>query len=166
MKRETFREDLYFRLRVVEIPVPPLRDRPGDIHLLAEHFLRKVSANTGRPPPVLTDEAVQLLSAHTWPGNVRELENCLTRAVLLASGGVVREEHLGLGGVVADPSDYGSLQAVERGHVEDVLRATRGYKSRAAEVLGISRPRLDRLIEKYDLAHLTRGGRPGGGDED
>ncbi|UCC25210.1 MAG: sigma-54-dependent Fis family transcriptional regulator [Gemmatimonadales bacterium] len=166
VKRETFREDLYFRLRVVEIPVPPLRDRPGDIHLLAEHFLRKVSANTGRPPPVLTDEAVQLLSAHTWPGNVRELENCLTRAVLLASGGVVREEHLGLGGVVADPSDYGSLQAVERGHVEDVLRATRGYKSRAAEVLGISRPRLDRLIEKYDLAHLTRGGRPGGGDED
>jgi len=165
VERETFREDLYFRLRVVEIPVPPLRDRPGDIPLLAQHFLRKVSATTGRPPPVLTNEAVGLLSAHTWPGNVRELENCLTRAVLLASGGVVREEHLGLGGAVADPSAFGSLQAVERSHVEDVLRATRGYKSRAAEVLGISRPRLDRLIEKYDLAHLTRGSRPGGGEE-
>jgi len=159
----TFREDLYYRLRVVEIEVPPLRDRPGDIPLLAKHFLDKLGTAIARPVPVLTPEALQLLATHTWPGNVRELENCLTRAVLLASGGVVREEHLGLGRAVADPGELGTLHSMEQEHVADVLRATRGYKTRAAEVLGVSRPRLDRLIEKYGLESLTRSGRADGG---
>ena len=78
---DKFREDLYYRLRVVEIVVPPLRDRGTDVSLLAEHLISKASDVLGRGPPSLSPEAMHLLLEHSWPGNVRELENCLTRAV-------------------------------------------------------------------------------------
>jgi DNA-binding NtrC family response regulator len=95
---------------------------------------------------------MQVLMEHSWPGNVRELENCLTRAVVTTTGDVIRPEHLALG----PPMDRArprltTLEAVEREHVEHVLRAMGGHKARTAKVLGISRPRLDRLIKKYDL---------------
>jgi two-component system response regulator AtoC len=153
-----FREDLYYRLRVLEIVVPPLRDRISDMPLLAEHLIAKASGATGRAPPVLSLQATDALLAHPWPGNVRELENCLTRAVVLTRGEVIRPEHLAL----APPPGSGSarlttLEEVEREHVVGVLKATKGHKSRSAEILGVSRPRLDRLIEKYGLSELTKG---------
>jgi DNA-binding NtrC family response regulator len=157
-----FRQDLYYRLRVVEIVVPPLRDRLADIPPLADHLVRKVSEAVGREPPVLASETLDALMAHRWPGNVRELENCLTRAVVQASGGVVRPEHVALGGrSPGSPARLASLEQVEQEHVRQVLTATRGHKSRASEILGVSRPRLDRLIGKYGLEELAPG-RAGG----
>ncbi|UCC83357.1 MAG: sigma-54-dependent Fis family transcriptional regulator [Gemmatimonadota bacterium] len=160
VERAEFREDLYYRLRVVEIVVPPLRERPGDIPTLAEHLVRKVSLAADRPVPMLAPEAMDVLISHTWPGNVRELENCLTRAVVLATGDVIRPEHLELA-PREDVGELGTLETAERDHVTRVLTATQGHKSRAAEILGISRPRLDRLIEKYRLGGLVRTRRTG-----
>lgn len=155
-----FREDLYYRLRVLEITVPPLRDRLSDIPLLAEHLVRKASHTVGRPTQVLAPETVKILLTQSWPGNVRELENCLTRAVVMATGGVIRPEHLQLGPPPPRTQPpLTTLEEVEREHVVRVLRETKGHKSRAVEILGISRPRLDRLIKKYEIDKLLRGPR-------
>ncbi|UCC81608.1 MAG: sigma-54-dependent Fis family transcriptional regulator [Gemmatimonadota bacterium] len=147
-----FREDLYYRLRVVEITVPPLRDRPGDLPQLAEHLVGRAAEELHRPTPLFSEEALKTLLAHDWPGNVRELENTLTRAVVVATGGVLRPEHLTLTPSSPEPApDLVSLTELERRHVARVLAATEGHKSRAADILGVSRPRLNRLIEKYGL---------------
>ncbi len=153
VESEEFREDLYYRLRVVELVVPPLRDRIEDIPALAEHLIEKASRSAGRRPPHLADEAREVLLAYDWPGNVRELENCLTRAVVLATGDVLRPEHLALDSsrAVGATGPLRSLEEVEREHVARVLVASGGNRTRAAEVLGISRPRLRRMIDKYDL---------------
>ena len=158
-----FREDLYYRLRVVEIRVPPLRDRMGDVPLLAEHLLRKAAAAMGSRPLHLDPETSEALMSHDWPGNVRELENTLTRAAVLATGDVIRPEHIEVGTAVdAGPPRLISLEEMEREHVARVLEATDGHKSRSAEILGVSRPRLDRMIERYGLGPLVpgRGGEP------
>jgi DNA-binding NtrC family response regulator len=149
----TFREDLYYRLKVVEITIPPLRERLGDVPELADHLVRRAAAAVGAEKvPVLSAEARASLTAHTWPGNVRELENCLARAVVIASGGVIHPEHLALGAstTLADGSLL-SLDEVEAAHVAHVLSAVRGNRTRAAEILGVSRPRLRRMIEKHGL---------------
>jgi DNA-binding NtrC family response regulator len=147
-----FRADLYYRLRVVEIVVPPLRERARDLPLLAATLVRRAAAAVGRPEPVLAPDAVAALARHVWPGNVRELENCLTRAVVVASGDVIRAEHLVLGGAAPDgPARLGTLVELEREHVLRVLAATRGHKARAAQILGISRPRLDRILARHDI---------------
>jgi len=146
------RADLYYRLRVVEIVVPPLRERAGDLPLLAATLVRRAAAAVGRPEPVLAADALAALARHAWPGNVRELENCLTRAVVVASGDVIRAEHLVLGGAAPEgPAKLGTLDDVEREHVLRVLAATRGHKARAAQILGISRPRLDRILARHDI---------------
>ena len=148
-----FRADLYYRLRVVEIVLPPLRDRAGDLPLLASTLVRRAAAAVGRPEPVLAPDALAALARHAWPGNVRELENCLTRAVVVASGDVIRAEHLVLGAATPDVSaKLGTLDEMEREHVLRVLTATRGHKARAAQILGISRPRLDRILARYDIS--------------
>jgi two-component system, NtrC family, response regulator len=147
-----FRADLYYRLRVVEIVVPPLRERAGDLPLLAATLARRAAAAVGRPEPVLAPDALAALARHAWPGNVRELENCLTRAVVVASGDVIRAEHLVLGGAATEgPAKLGTLDEMEREHVLRVLAATRGHKARAAQVLGISRPRLDRILARHQI---------------
>jgi two-component system, NtrC family, response regulator AtoC len=149
-----FREDLYYRLRVVEITVPPLRERLGDLPLLARHFVQKIARELHRAPAALPDETLTVLLAYHWPGNVRELENCLARAVVLASGQVIRPEHLGLGGTTppADLTDeLPDLAAAERIHLERALATAGGNRTRAAELLGISRPRLYRMLHKYGL---------------
>ena len=147
-----FRADLYYRLRVVEIVVPPLRERAGDLPLLATTLVRRAAAAVGRPEPVLAPDALAALARHTWPGNVRELENCLTRAVVVASGDVIRAEHLVLGAAAPEaPGKLGTLDEMERDHVLRVLAATRGHKARAAQILGISRPRLDRILARHDI---------------
>jgi two-component system response regulator AtoC len=147
-----FRADLYYRLRVVEIPVPPLRERMADIPLLAKHLLHKASASLHRVEPVLSAEALLVLQNYAWPGNVRELENCLTTALVVARGSVIRAEHLSLAGAMnAGPRALATLDAIESAHVERVLSATGGQKAEAARVLGVSRPRLDRLLKKFGL---------------
>ena len=148
----TFREDLYYRLRVVEIVLPPLRERQADIPLLAAQLLRRVGGAPGDTKAVLSNEALARLMEHDWPGNVRELEHCVARASVVASGGVIRPEHLAVSSRrEPGPEAIASLNEVEKSHVQYVLTATRGHKARAAEILGVSRPRLNRLIEKYGL---------------
>src|SRR6185503_18803094 len=112
-------------------------------------MLERASESLGTPAVVLSQEALDVLIRHHWPGNVRELENCLMRAVVIASGSVVRPEHLS----IASPSSartapLSSLEEMERDHVAQVLAATDGQKGRAAEILGVSRPRLNRLLQK------------------
>jgi transcriptional regulator with GAF, ATPase, and Fis domain len=147
-----FREDLYYRLRVVEIVIPPLRERPADIPMLAQHLLRRSCAALGSRDVVLSRDAIDALLQHSWPGNVRELENCLARAVVIASGNVVRTEHLSMASPrQASQVPLSSLDNLERDHVQRVLAATDGQKGRAAEILGVSRPRLNRLLQKFGL---------------
>jgi two-component system NtrC family response regulator/two-component system response regulator HydG len=153
-----FREDLHFRLKVVEIHLPPLRERKGDITLLAEHLLAKIGEDLHTRVLGITAEATNRLVSYNWPGNVRELEHALTRAIVLCRGGVVDVGHLPIGGTeprrTADggpgPRDD-TLAAVEAAHVQRVLEQTSGVKRQAAQILGISRTRLDRLIEVYGL---------------
>jgi DNA-binding NtrC family response regulator len=145
----TFREDLYYRLRVVEVTLPPLRERLADLPLLAGHFVRKATQELHRPECTLTDEAEQALVLHDWPGNVRELENCLTRAVVHATGNVIRPEHLRLrSDATESPAELRTLADITRRHVERALVAAEGNKTKAAEILGISKPKLYRLLEK------------------
>ena len=152
ISRGLFREDLYYRLRVVEITVPPLRERQADLRLLIEHLVKRASATLGRPEPVLASETFEAIRHHRWPGNVRELENCLRRAVVLATGDVVRAEHLGIGAVAPEsPAHLPSLAELEREHVARVMSATGGHKARAAQILGVSRPRLNRLLQQHGL---------------
>ena len=151
-----FREDLFFRLQVVEIQVPPLRERRGDIPLLCDHFLAKIGEELHRQVRGISDKAVRILTDYNWPGNVRELEHALTRAVVLARGPYIDVEHLSLGSanirsVGNDGPRDDSLEAVEASQVQRILRETGGVKRRAADILKISRTRLDRLIEKYGL---------------
>jgi DNA-binding NtrC family response regulator len=159
VKDHRFRDDLYFRLKVVEIVVPPLRERRDDLPLLAQHLLARISRDLHKDVRVLSDAAMRALLAYAWPGNVRELENTLTRAVVLARGPAVTPELISLGPSWEPPADTGdagapadeSLDAVERAQVAKVLRRVDGHKRKAAEILGVSRPRLDRLIAKHRL---------------
>lgn len=147
-----FREDLYYRLRVVEIYIPPLRDRRDDIPLLARSMVARAAKSLGTLDVVLSDEALDRLIQHHWPGNVRELENCVMRAVVIASGNVIRPEHLSMSSPrAAQEAALTSLEQVEREHLVRVLRATEGHKGRAAEILGVSRPRLNRMMQAHGL---------------
>ncbi len=159
-----FREDLYFRLRVVEIVVPPLRDRLSDVPPLVDYFLQRISQRLHQPVGVITKGAMEALVRYHWPGNVRELENVLTRAVVLSRGGVIREDQVVLDGGgsagsgaldlgeagSAEPDDH-TLAAAEARHVQAVLDQCGGNKRKTARELGITRPRLDRIIERQGL---------------
>jgi DNA-binding NtrC family response regulator len=157
-----FREDLYFRLRVVEIQVPPLRERRTDIPLLAEHLLGRIARELHKDLQ-LSEAALGALTAYDWPGNVRELENAITRAAVLARGRWVAVEQLGIlapndGGRGARsasgaraPSPELSLADLEREHIVRVLTRTRGNKREACRILRISRPRLDRLLTRHGI---------------
>jgi DNA-binding NtrC family response regulator len=157
-----FREDLYFRLRVVEISVPPLRERRDDIGALAEHLIAKTGKELHKEGSTLSAEALRALCSYDWPGNVRELENTLTRALVLARGPTITADLLALGaaapGVISDPDrpTDESLASVERAHVSAVLARLKGNKRRAARALGVSRSRLDRLLDKHGLAAPER----------
>ena len=134
-----FREDLYFRLKVVEIEVPPLRARPDDIELIANALLGRIREETHRDVRRISDEAVAMLRSYSWPGNVRELENALMRAAIMARGTVIGPDHLILGDDQG-PKGHGvdlTLAAAIRRHVRVVLESTDGDESAAAEVLGI-----------------------------
>jgi transcriptional regulator with GAF, ATPase, and Fis domain len=151
--RGEFREDLYYRLRVVEIVLPPLRERREDIPRLVRHFLERFAAREGREVPTLDREAYSALLAHDYAGNIRELENLLEGAAALSRGGVIRREDLQWlpprravrdDGASIVGSDVPNLRALEESHIQRVLKLAGGNKSRAARLLGISRRTLYR----------------------
>jgi DNA-binding NtrC family response regulator len=152
-----FREDLYFRLRVVEIVVPPLRERPEDIPILAEHLLAKASREIHKDVRTISAPVMRILQSYSWPGNVREMENAIIRAAVLSHGPALAPEHLSLGNGRAPSAPSGgependSLDAVEAAHVKRILRRTGGNKRSAAKIMGISRPRLDRILERHSI---------------
>ena len=158
-----FRQDLYFRLRVVEIHVPTLRERKDDILLLAQHLLGRIRRETEATVRAISQEAMTSLQEYDWPGNVRELENALTRAAIVARGPLVGPEHLTLGFRTAAkvspkvsgpvPEDDWTLDGAIECQIRRVLEKTEGNKTEAASLLGISRSRLTRFVEHLGLPH-------------
>ena len=145
----SFRRDLYFRLAVVVVHVPPLRDRAGDVPLLAEHLAARLATRHGVPVPRLSAEALAALEAHAWPGNVRELRNVLERAVVVRGGEEIRAADLGLAGGPAS-------QSLDRAHREreallEALRRTGGKREEAAKLLGISVRTLYYRLKQWGL---------------
>ena len=152
-----FREDLYYRLNVISINLPPLRERRDDIEPLARHFLSASTRRMKKEVRGIDDDAMQALIQYDWPGNVRELENVMERAVILARDGVITTALLPLG-ARREPLPHPSgatpqlpLDQVERQHITAILQESGFHKSRAAEILGISRKTLDRKIVEYNL---------------
>jgi len=154
-----FRRDLYFRLQVVEIRVPPLRERSADIPILAEFFLQRLLAETGRKVRGFTPAAMEKMKAYHWPGNVRELRNVVERAVALGSGSTIDASDIWLSSLEAgmrQPTVVGgyeptTLEEIEKRHIDATLKHTDWNKSQAAAILGIERSTLDRKIKAYDL---------------
>ena len=152
--RGEFREDLFYRLNVVALTLPPLRERDADIELLAETFLARIATGYGQPVPALTADLRSALRGYTWPGNVRELRNAIERALVLSPRGTLRAEELipapareprrKAGTVLSFPA---TLDVVVRSAARAMLDLTGGNKSEAARRLGISRPRLQRLLD-------------------
>ena len=138
-----FREDLYFRLKVVQIEVPPLRERQGDIELMATALLGRIRDETGRDVRRISDDALRRLREHAWPGNVRELENALMRAAIMARGTVIGADHLILEGKDdGSGADLLPLAEVVRRHVDEALSRTGGDEAEAAKLLGITKKEL------------------------
>jgi Nif-specific regulatory protein len=154
-----FREDLYYRLSVFPLVVPPLRERKTDIMLLADHFVEKFSAEHGKKINHITPSAIELINRYTWPGNVRELENCIERAVILSRDGAIHSYHLPPGMQKEGGGTSGKgrqtlkevLESVEKEMVEEELRRARGNMTRAAQNLGISERIMGLRVAKYGL---------------
>jgi transcriptional regulator with PAS, ATPase and Fis domain len=173
-----FREDLYYRLNVFAIRLPPLRDRRDDILPLSEAFVGEIGRNLGRPPAGISRDARQMLIDYRWPGNVRELRNILERAAILCDGGLIAAEHLALdvsaapravsfqepasspaplpapaavapSSPDAQPTSAAELQTMERAMIEQALQAARFNKSKAAKALGLSRRQLYIRMRRY-----------------
>jgi transcriptional regulator with GAF, ATPase, and Fis domain len=152
VERGTFREDLYYRLQVFEIAIPPLRDRKSDVLPLADALLQDIARSFSRPVAGLTADAKRALLDYSWPGNVRELRNALERAAILSEGGLIAPQHLLLPTRPhAGPAETTDLNEVERRTIGHVMRETRGNKSRAAKRLGLSRTQLYGRLRKYGL---------------
>jgi transcriptional regulator with PAS, ATPase and Fis domain len=161
--RGEFREDLYYRLGVFEIALPPLRERVEDILPLADAFLVEIGETVGRPAAGISADAKDQLLAYAWPGNVRELRNAMERAVILADGGQVQSEHLPLAPARPAGTSWPSgiperlpvggvnLESIERAFVIKALTQARYNKTRAAKLLGLTRAQLYSRIDKYGL---------------
>ncbi len=154
IQQGTFREDLYYRLNVVSVLAPPLREKKEDILLLAQHFLTKYTAHYGKKVKSISSQVMDHLRRYSWPGNVRELENAMERAIILSSGEIILLEDLPphmqptFLSIESSPS---SLEEGERKLILDALRATRGNQSRAAQLLGIHRTTLWRKLKRYSI---------------
>jgi DNA-binding NtrC family response regulator len=161
-----FREDLYFRLAVVPLAVPPLRDRREDVPELVEHFLTRCAARLGREPCTLSDQALELLMGYEWPGNVRELENIVTRASVLGVGGPVTDADLArwLVGSSNHPAEAAapsipvgiSLEQMERKLIEATLERYAGHRVKTAKALGIGIRTLGEKLRRYGYAPRTK----------
>ena len=160
IRRGAFRSDLFYRLNVITLHLPPLRDRPEDVPLLTEAFLKRFAETRGKAGVRLSQEAVEALQAHDWPGNVRELENALERAVVLTGEGEIplsalpsRLTERAVQPLVSDKLPPNpTLEIIERAYIFWVLQAEGGNKSRAAEVLGIDPSTLYRKLMRYGMA--------------
>ncbi len=158
VREKRFREDLYYRLNVITLTVPPLRERREDIHVLAQHFLRVYSAKNNRRLEGFTDDAIRRLEAYAWPGNVRELENVIERGVVLARGALMDVADLPEEIAGATPLPEGVLSVrigtplaeVEARLLEETLRATKGNKTLTAKLLGIDPRTVSRKLERQD----------------
>ena len=153
--RDHFRLDLYYRLNVFDIRIPPLRERREDIVILTQSFLREIARTTDRTRLELTAEATEALLRHEWPGNVRELYNALERATIVCEDGLIRAQDLSLAPGVPFMVDSTDLAAIERQTIERVIRDVNGNKARAARKLGISRTQPYSRLRKHGLESLT-----------
>jgi two-component system response regulator HydG len=156
VEEKQFREDLFYRINVVQIPVPPLRARPGDLLTLVKYFAQKIATRTGKPTPTVADDAARKLVAYDWPGNVRELQNCVERAMALGTLSRITvdelpdkiRDHRSTATVTATgvPDELITLDEIERRYVRQVLVATNNNKTDAARILGIDRRSLYRRL--------------------
>ena len=163
-KEGTFREDLFYRLNVITIFMPPLRERKDDIPLLVEHFLNKYRYTSGSPPARISEDAMQVLLEHQWPGNVRELEHAIQRAVVMSQGAVITREHLQVDparevGVInldqklQQGQDLGQIMAgIESYLVGHALERSRGNRHQAAKLLGVDVATFERKLAEHGLA--------------
>lgn len=168
IKDKEFREDLYYRLNVITIKLPPIRERKEDIEVFANHFLKIYADETGKKTKKFSDEALSELRSHDWPGNIRELENAVERAVILCNGDTIKPEHLMLNAVHnikpletdashnenAEENNFSTdlpLKEIEKIHIERVLKAKNWNQSAAAQVLDIDRKTLRNKIKEYNL---------------
>ena len=153
----TFREDLFYRLSVVPLELPPLRNRKEDIPFLIEHFLEKLSHKMKKPPPEISPEAINLLKEYPWPGNVRELEHAIERILILEDADIIQERNLPSyiiqqqGDLQIFPEDPITLEELEKKYIAFVMKKTNGKKIEAARILGINRKTLSAKINKYAL---------------
>ena len=176
MREGSFREDLFFRLNVIRVHLPPLRERPDDLLALAHHFLHRFAREVGRPVRGFTDEALARIRSHAWPGNVRELHNTLERGVLMAEGPRIDAADLALPARVEGELREGwrpdlppggmCLREVERELVLEALRRTGFLQKDAASLLGVSRRKLNYMIRRMGITHASwrRNRPPGAGD--
>jgi two-component system response regulator AtoC len=157
IRQGTFREDLYYRLSVVPLRLPPLRKRKEDIPLLTKHFLQKYSKKVKRAVPEISPEAMDILIEHNWPGNVRELEHIIERILILEDSDIIRTRDLPSfisqreGEFQMFSEEALSLQELEKKYIRFILRKTKGKKTEAANILGINRKTLGLKIKKYEL---------------
>jgi len=163
--RLEFREDLYYRLNVFRVALPPLREREGDVELLGNYFLQELARQQGLDPKTLDASAVAALRAHNWPGNIRELKNVIEHAAILCEGEVISASHLmiqqrrvhsaartdGATREIQIPPEGKSLDMIEKEAVSATLEITRGNRSAASRILGIWRPTLARKMREYGL---------------
>lgn len=160
IRKGTFRSDLYYRLNVIQLRLPALRERREDVELLARHFLERLAEREGGAPRALSEEVLELLRGYDWPGNVRELENALERAAVVAQGATIEASHLPdrvrerpeVRLVDETPPPNPTMEVIERAYIQWVLQAESGNKTRAAEVLGIDPSTLYRKLNRYGLA--------------
>jgi DNA-binding NtrC family response regulator len=163
VRRGEFREDLYYRLNVVNILLPDLRERREDIPLLIDHFLKRDAEKNRQEPRHFSNEAMRLMLNYAWPGNVRELENAVEHALAIGIGAQLTIDDLPPHITGQDPNirwserpgEIPTLDDVERQHIMRVLELTNGHHTRAAEILGIDRRTLYRKLDKYKLPELT-----------
>jgi two-component system NtrC family response regulator len=155
VKEGRFRADLYYRLNVIAVKIPPLRERKEDIPVLTDFFLHKYCAKENKPLPALTPETMECLLRYDWPGNVRELENCLKRAVIMSEGGHITAEDIGLELPADSEPPILDLRQIrdeaERRAILAALGRSNGNVVKAAEMLGVSRPTLYDLMHRFGL---------------
>jgi DNA-binding NtrC family response regulator len=151
VKEGAFRPDLFYRLHVFCIEIPPLRDRREDIPLLVNHFLNKFCMATSRPVPQISSEALDLLMSHDWPGNVRELENAVERALVVERGPEIRATDFSFQFQTDEIKGGKTLDDVERLHIERIVRETDHNLSRAARILNIDRTTLYNKLRRYGI---------------
>jgi two-component system response regulator HydG len=173
-----FREDLFYRLNVIAVRLPPLRERRGDVPLLASAFLRRLAEKNGKNLSGFTQEALAALEHYAWPGNVRELEHAVERAVVLSRGGLVDEADLPEGvrrshpiaGGVTPPGSIAiaigtPMEEVERLVIRETLRHTRGDKNLAGQILGIAARTIYRKLDRDEAGRLVEPGASGSGED-